>query len=173
MPDASMYQAIETLRDGRHAVIRAFRPDDRDGLLAAVDRSSAQSLYRRFFTVKRRFSEKEIDFFLNVDFVEHVALVAVVQEDGRPAIVGGGRYVVVAPSKAEVAFAVIDQYQGQGIGGALMRHLGIIAGRAGIKALIAEVLPENTPMQKVFERSGYRMSTERDPEVVHVSLQLA
>jgi GNAT superfamily N-acetyltransferase len=173
MSDASTYQATETLRDGRHVVIRAFKPDDRTGLLAAVDRSSPDSLYRRFFTVKRRFSAKEIDFFTNVDFVEHVALVAVVQEDARPTIVGGGRYVVVAPGKAEVAFAVIDQYQGQGIGAALMRHLGGIAGRAAIKELIAEVLPENIPMQKVFEKSGYRVSIQHDPEVVHVSLQLA
>src|SRR5262245_26447395 len=122
MPDAAMYQAIEKLRDGRCAVIRAFRPEDRAGLTAAVERASADTLYRRFFTVKRRFSQKEIDFFMNVDFVEHVALVAVVKEGGQPVIVGAGRYVVVAPGKAELAFAVIDQYQGQGIGAALMRH---------------------------------------------------
>jgi GNAT superfamily N-acetyltransferase len=34
-------------------------------------------------------------------------------------IVGGGRYVLVEPGKAKVAFAVIDEYQGQGIGAAL------------------------------------------------------
>jgi GNAT superfamily N-acetyltransferase len=173
MSDAAMYQAIEKLRDGRCAVIRAFKPDDRIGLMAAVERASPDTLYRRFFTVKRRFSEKEIDFFMNVDFVEHVALVAVVQEEGRPMIVGAGRYVVVAPGKAELAFAVIDQYQGQGIGAKLMHHLGIIADRAGIKEFVADVLPENAPMQKVFERSGYRMRTEHDSEVVHISLQLA
>jgi GNAT superfamily N-acetyltransferase len=171
MPDASDYQAIEMLRDGRRAVIRAFQSEDRAGLMAAVERASADTLYRRFFTVKRRFTAREIDVFTNIDFVEHVALVAVVQEGGRPTIVGGGRYIVVAPGKAELAFAVIDQYQGQGIGAALMHHLGIIADRAGIKELIADMLPENVPMQKVFERSGYRMRSEHESEVVHVSLQ--
>src|SRR5262245_45130034 len=111
---AANYSACETLRDGRRVEIRALRPDDRAGLIAAVARSSAQSLYRRFFAVKRDFAEPEIAFFLNVDFVDHVALVAVVDESGRRVIAGGGRYIVVEPGKAEVAFAVVDRYQGQG-----------------------------------------------------------
>jgi GNAT superfamily N-acetyltransferase len=66
-------------------------------------------------------------------------LVAVVEEGGKPMIVGGGRYVVVQPGKAEVAFAVVDQFQGQGIGATLMRHLAAIAREAGLQELIAEV----------------------------------
>jgi hypothetical protein len=38
------------------------------------------------------------------------------QGGGRPEIVGGARYVVTKSGEAEVAFAVVDQYQGQGIG---------------------------------------------------------
>ena len=52
---------------------------------------------------------------------------------------------------------MVDQYQGQGLGGALMCHLTAIARAEGLKELIAEVPPENTPMLKVFERSGLRM----------------
>jgi RimJ/RimL family protein N-acetyltransferase len=171
--EAANYSAVETLRDGRRVEIRALRPDDQAGLIAAVDRSSAESLYRRFFRVKRRFSEKEIAFFLNVDFVNHVALVAVLEEAGQPVIIGGGRYVAVQPATAEVAFAIVDQYQGQGIGAALMKHLVAIARAAGLKELIAEVLPGNLPMLKVFEKSGLRLTTRREAEVVHVALQLS
>jgi len=103
MLEAANYSAFETLRDGRRVEVRAIRPDDRADLIAAVARSSAQSLYRRFFAVKRDFAEPEIEFFLNVDFVDHVALVAVVYESGRSVIAGGARYVVVQPGKAEVA----------------------------------------------------------------------
>jgi RimJ/RimL family protein N-acetyltransferase len=172
MMEAAKYSAVQRLRDGRRGEIRALRPADRTELLAAVARTSTQSLYRRFFTVKRRFSEREIAFFLNVDFINHVALVAVVEEGGRPVIVGGARYVVVRPGAAEVAFAVVDQYQRQGIGAALMHHLAAIACEAGLEELIAEVLPENTPMLKVFEKSGFRLSTSRKPGVVHVTLRL-
>jgi GNAT superfamily N-acetyltransferase len=172
MLEAANYSVFEALRNGCRVEIRALRPDDRADLIAAVGRSSAQSLYRRFFAVKRDFAEPEIEFFLNVDFVNHVALVAVVDESGRPVIAGGGRYIVVEPGKAEVAFAVVDQYQAQGLGAALMRHLAAIARKAGLKELIAEVLPDNVPMLKVFERSGFPLGIKREPKVVHIALRL-
>jgi ribosomal protein S18 acetylase RimI-like enzyme len=67
---------------------------------------------------------------------------------------------------------VIDQYQGQGIGSALLRHLATLACGAGIAELIAEVLPDNTSMLKVFERSGFRLNTRLESLVVHVTLHL-
>jgi ribosomal protein S18 acetylase RimI-like enzyme len=67
---------------------------------------------------------------------------------------------------------VIDERQGQGIGAALMQHLVAIARESGLKELIAEVLPDNVPMLKVFEKSGLRLSTTREARVVHVTLQL-
>ena len=76
MVEAAKYSAVEELRNGRRVEIRALRPDDRTDLLAAVGRTGAESLFRRFFATKRGFSEKEIALFLNVDFTNHVALVA-------------------------------------------------------------------------------------------------
>jgi RimJ/RimL family protein N-acetyltransferase len=173
MFDATKYSAVETSRKGRRVEIRALRPEDRGHLIAAVHSMSANSLSRRFFAVRREFTEKETSYFVNVDFINHVALVAVLDENDRSAIVGGGRYVVVKPGRAEVAFAVVDQYQGQGIGAALMHHLCAIAGAASLKELIAEVLPENVAMLKVFENSGLPMNAVRDFGVVHVTLRLS
>lgn len=170
--DASAYSATETLRDGRRMEIRALKQADRAGLLDAVAHMSEEARYRRFFAPKRSFTEKEIEFYLNVDFVSHVALVAVVDEAGGPVIAGGGRYIVSEAGRAEVAFSVDDAHQGQGIGSALMRHLVVIARAAGLKALIAEVLPDNAPMLKVFERCGLAITTRREAGVVHVTLAL-
>ncbi len=170
--DVAGYSRIETMRNGCCVEIRALCPDDRAALLDAVGRASTQSLYRRFFGVKRHFSEKEVDFFLNVDFNNHVALVAVVDEQGQPRIAGGGRYVVVGPGTAELAFAVVDQYQGQSIGAALMRHLVAIAKDAELTELVADVLPDNVPMLKVFERSGLPVTKRREAGSVHVTLGL-
>ena len=134
---------VTTLRDGRRLEIRPFRPEDRDDFMAAAKRLSPASLYRRFFAPKRHFSEREKAFFLNVDFNKHVAVVAVVAEAGRNQIVGSARYIIVRPGTAEVAFSVIDDYQGMGIGAALMRHLAGMARDAGLQFLVAEVLAEN------------------------------
>jgi GNAT superfamily N-acetyltransferase len=105
--------------------------------------------------------------------VNHVALVVVADDGGGPVIVGAGRYIVVEPGRAEVAFALVDEYQGQGIGAALMRHLAAIARDAGLKELIAEVLPENMAMLNVFRKSGLRPTTRREADIMHVTLQLS
>jgi len=172
MSGAADYSAVEHLRDGRPIEIRALRPDDRAEMLAAVGRTSTQSLQRRFFVPKKGFSEQELAFFLNIDFENHVALVAQIDEDGSPTIVAGGRYIVVQPGQAEIAFVVVDAYQGQGIGTILMRHLAVLACDAGLNELIAEVLPENTAMLKVFGKFGFRPSSKREPQVRHLTMRL-
>jgi RimJ/RimL family protein N-acetyltransferase len=166
------YSAREQLRDGRQVEIRALRPEDEADLLVAVGRTGAKSLQRRFFVTKHGFSEKEKEFFMKIDFVNHVALVAEIDEDGGPAIVGGGRYVVAEPGQAEVAFMVVDAYQGQGIGKILTQHLIGLARAAGLKQLAADVLPGNTGMRKVLERFGFQIARSRDPQVVHLTLPL-
>lgn len=172
MTDAATYLATDRMRDGRVFEIRSLKPSDEADMLAAVDRIGSQSLYRRFMGAKRGFSDKERAFFLNVDFVNHVALVAVANEGDRPAIVAGGRYIVEKPGMAEIAFAVVDDYQGQGIGAILLRHLATLARQAGLKQFTAEVLPDNAPMLKVFEMSGLKLSSKRSDDGLHVVLQL-
>jgi GNAT superfamily N-acetyltransferase len=166
--DASQYSAVETLRDGHRVEIRALELADRAGLLAAVDNMGEEARYRRFFAPKRGFTEKEIEYYLNVDFVRHLALVAVLEG----LIVGGGRYIRSVPGRAEVAFGVDDTHRGLGIGSTLMRHLVKLARSAGLTGLDAEVLSDNAPMLAVFARSGLPMRQTRDGGVVHVALAL-
>ena len=44
----------------------------------------------------------------------------------------------------------------------LMRHLALLARDAGLKELVAEVLPENTAMLKLFKKFGFRPDFEKD-----------
>jgi GNAT superfamily N-acetyltransferase len=171
-PPSASYRALDRLRDGRPVVIRALRADDRDALLGAAGRMSDEARQLRFFTPKRTFTDAEIDYYVNVDFVSHVALVATVDDGDGPRIVGGGRYILVSPGRAEVAFGVDDTHRGMGIGNLLMRHLGAIAREAGLRELCAEVLPENTAMLKVFQGSGLPMQRRTADGVVHVALAL-
>jgi RimJ/RimL family protein N-acetyltransferase len=166
------YSVRERLRNGRPVTIRALRPDDETAMLAAVDHTDPESLRRRFFAPKRSFSKEEKAFFMHADFVNHVALVAEVDEGGKPVIVGGGRYIVAHPGGAEVAFVVVDSWQGQGIGGLLTRHLVELARAASLKQLEADVLPENTAMRKVLGKFGFQTARSLDPQVVHMILLL-
>jgi RimJ/RimL family protein N-acetyltransferase len=166
------YSVQEQLRDRRPVKIRTLLPNDEAGMLAAIDRTGAESLKRRFFVPKRGFSEEEKAFFMTIDFVNHVALVAEIDEDDRTVIIGGGRYIVVRPDEAEVAFMVVDAYQGQGVGSLLARHLVRLARAAGLKRLSADVLPENMAMRKVLGKFGFQTARSLDPQIVHLTLPL-
>lgn len=173
MSEATNYTARELLRDGSPIEIRALRLEDEAAMLAAIGQTSAQSLQRRFFVMKRHFSDKERAYFMDVDFRNHVAIVALADEAGRKAIVGGGRYIVFEPGRAEMAFVVVDAWQGRGVGSILMRHLIKIASDAGLKELTAEVLPENKAMIKVFGKFGFSPAPRRDLQTLHLVLKFA
>ena len=167
---AANYVAEETLRDGRRITIRAQRPEDLEAIRSAARLTSERTRYLRFFAPKKSLSESEVAFFMGPDFVDHVALMAFVEESGRPVVVGGGRFIVVKPGTAEIAFFVVDAYHRLGIGSLLMRHLAILGRAAGLADFVAEVLPENASMLGVFRKCGLPMTTRRSDGVIHVSL---
>ena len=68
---------------------------------------------------------------------------------------------------------VIDQYQGQGIGAALLRHLVLLARYADIKEFVADVLPDNAPMLKVLRKSGLIFDSARDGGIMRIVLRLS
>jgi hypothetical protein len=53
-----------------------------------------------------------------------------------------------------------------------MRHLTGMARGARLRELIADVLPENGAMLKVFAKSGFPLRTKRESDVVRVALRL-
>src|SRR5262249_35198475 len=140
--NAAEYAATERLRNGASRTTGALRPSDGAEMLAAVGRFSEETLHRRFFAPKRSFSEREIDFFLNVDFENHVALAAVLSQDGQEMIVGGARYILTHPGCAEAAFAIDDPHQILGTSPHIIPHLIGIARAATLAPFIPEGLPE-------------------------------
>jgi RimJ/RimL family protein N-acetyltransferase len=172
MSDTASYLAHEHLGNGAQIEIRLLRPSDEADMLDLIKRISTQSLQRRFFAVKRDFSEKERAFFMKTDLRNHVALVALTREEDRPVIIGGGRYIVFETGQAEMAFMVADDWQRQGIGSLLLRHLVKIARDAGLQELTAEVLSENAAMLKVFAKFGFRPVAQPDPQTIHLILPL-
>ncbi len=169
--DPRNYAADELLRDGRSIHIRAIRPQDKARLREHFGRLSQQSVYFRFLGYKKALSEQEIARFTELDFVRHVGLVATLGVDERESFIGVSRYVRGDdPSRAEVAFAVLDEYQGLGIGTLLLTHLARIARQSGITEFEADVLGENNRMLEVFARSGFGVHRSSKAGVIHISI---
>ncbi|HVA39639.1 MAG TPA: GNAT family N-acetyltransferase [Candidatus Binataceae bacterium] len=167
--EARNYSAHEVLRDGGSIYIRAIRADDKDRLLDHFRHMSQDSIYHRFFGLKHSLTDQDLVRFTEIDFVSHVALVATLRTGGDERFIGVGRYVTTGPARAEVAFAVLDEHQGRGIGTVLLDHLGRVARAAGITEFQADVLGDNNRMLEVFAKSGFRVKRSTDAGVVHLS----
>ena len=169
-PEAAKYAAEEVLRDGGSIHIRAIRPDDRQRLLEHFQGLSERSNYYRFFGLKRTMNQAELARFTQLDFVDHVALVATLGDDRGERIIGVARYIRCADrTRAEVAFAVLDEHQGRGIGTVLLEHLSHVARAAGIVELQADVLGDNNRMLEVFAKSGFKVRRSAEAGVIHVA----
>jgi len=130
------------LADGQTITIRPISKADRTQLAAALSATSEQSRFLRFMRMVDRLTEAELDYLVNVDGVNHVALVAVL--DGGQGI-GVARYIrdTEDPGVAEAAVMVLDAHHGQGVGTALVKALADVALSNDISRFTAYVLPEN------------------------------
>lgn len=158
------------LADGGLVRIRPIQGSDADRHRRFVEGLSPESRYFRFFGGVRRLSDRQVEHFCNVDYVDRFALVALVHDD----IVAVARYDRGDGADAEVAFVVDDAYQGRGLGTLLLEYLGEAARVAGIARFTAEVLASNQSMLRVFRDAGYRVSEHFEGHgVIHVELPIA
>jgi len=162
----SEYELDIVLRDGGGARVRPIEPDDGELVTRFFEKLGPESRYYRFFRVKNTLEPAEIEHFTTVDYHNRMALVALL--DGE--MIGVGRYDVDPnePSSAEVAFAVIDEQQGRGIGTKLLELLTSHARSHGVGEFRAFVLGENRQMMRVFRNSGYELTRTMDSGVFTV-----
>ncbi|HEY6394940.1 MAG TPA: GNAT family N-acetyltransferase [Candidatus Binataceae bacterium] len=170
--DPRHYCVDELLRDGSPIQIRSIRVDDKNLLLEHFSRLSARSVYYRFLGLRRSLEPADLARLTELDFVNHVALAATSNRASGEEFIGVGRCIRTHAHRAEVAFAVLDEYQDRGIGTLLLEHLSIIARASGITEFEAEVLASNKKMIGVFVNSGFQVRESYDAGMVHVAFPI-
>jgi RimJ/RimL family protein N-acetyltransferase len=144
------------LRNGAEVVVRPILPEDKDRLVAAFERLSEASRYRRFGTAVQHLTDDQLRYLTEIDYDDHMAWVAIdPTEPGEPGL-GVARYVRLPddPQIAEAAVTVVDSHQALGLGSILLGVLGLSAVAHGIRTFRAYVLSENQPIQDVFAGLG-------------------
>ena len=157
---------------GTEFEIRPIEPGDKSGLAAAVDQSSDEAVYRRFLNPHGRLTAAELRYLTEVDHRDHEALVAIVPGSSRS--VGVARYVRdhERGDSAEIAVAVLESWQGRGVGKALRHHLADRARDEGITQFTALMLSDNRPMRQLLADLGTTRRVSSGAGAVELAVDL-
>jgi GNAT superfamily N-acetyltransferase len=164
---------VVELPNGTSVTLRPIAADDKEALERGFEALSERSRYRRFFSALTHLSDRQLAYFTEVDYVDHFAWVALLGDSTAAPGVGVARYIRLKndPTAADIAVAVLDDYQGQGIGSLLLEALVVVALENGIERFVGHVLAENEPMKALLRGFGAAL-TRDEPGVYAIDLAL-
>jgi acetyltransferase len=176
-PYPAQYIVPWTMKDGTPVLIRPIRPEDEPLIVEFHTGLSEQSVYLRYFypmALDQRIAHERLTRICFIDYDREMVLVAERADPttGRRAIIGVGNLIKVhGTSDGEFAAVVADAYQGQGLGSELLRRLIAIGRDERLDRVVADVLPENRDMQRLFQKLGFRFQRSLgDPTKVVLEL---
>jgi RimJ/RimL family protein N-acetyltransferase len=149
-------ELVDVVHLSERVVIRPVLPQDRELMSAFFDDLAADARCNRFMHPVREPSSELLRQFTQVDYANHVALVAEVFADGRETVIGEARYVRGAdPSAAEVSVSVSEAWQGNGLAKLMLTKLECRALAAGVRRLVGYTLATNEKMLSLARKAGF------------------
>jgi acyl-CoA hydrolase/GNAT superfamily N-acetyltransferase len=150
-------------RAGLRILLRPARISDEPLLKDFFYSLSLESMYQRFLSARRDMPHEMLQRFAVVDYSEKMIILATLEQNERETILGLGQYEINRGQyTADLALAVRDGYQGQGIGTELLSYLTYLAKRQGLLGFTAEVLIGNQPVFSLFEKMGFAVTKRND-----------
>ncbi len=176
-PYPTRYVEEWAMRDGTVILFRPIRPEDEPLIVEFHGTLSEQSVYLRYFypmSLDQRIAHERLARICFIDYDREMVLVAehTDHETGKRSIIGVGNLLKVpGTNDGEFAAVVADGFHGQGLGTEMLRRLIEIGRNEKLDRIIADVLPENREMQRVFQKLGFRFRRSfGDPTKVEFDL---
>lgn len=138
-------------------VLRPLQADDAGAFGDFVHALSPSARRSRFHASVRELSPSWLRALTQPAGASGWALVALTLVGRQPRLIAEARYVSdeTQPHRGELALAVTDAWQGQGLAGELLHRLCDHAARRGLRDLIGDVLHDNLPMLRLARRQGF------------------
>jgi acetyltransferase len=177
-PYPTQYVSPWALEDGTPVTIRPIRPEDEPLLVKFHETLSERSVYLRYaHTIKlsQRVAHERLTRICFIDYDREMALVAELEDPqtGEPEIIGVGRLSKLrGTEEAECAILVSDPYQRRGLGTELMRRLLQVGHDEKLRRLVADILLENRPTQRICENLGFHLRRVPDELLVKAEIDL-
>ncbi|GAB4350716.1 MAG: bifunctional acetate--CoA ligase family protein/GNAT family N-acetyltransferase [Leptolyngbyaceae cyanobacterium] len=165
------------LKNGQIVIIRPIRPEDEPLMVKFHATLSEQSVYFRYFHLVALKQRTSHDRLLKICFADYDREMVLVAEGADPKTGEAEIFGVARLSKqtgtdsAEFSLLVSDRVQGQGLGTELMRRLLQVGREEQLHHIWGEILAENTTMQRICEKLGFRLQRV-DADLVNAEIDL-
>ncbi|WP_321473048.1 bifunctional acetate--CoA ligase family protein/GNAT family N-acetyltransferase [uncultured Paludibaculum sp.] len=177
-PYPVQYAGQWTMPGGEAVSIRPIRPEDEPAMVKFHESLSERTVYQRYLqllNLSQRTAHERLTRICYIDYARQMAL-AVERTDpqsGEKQIIGVGRLQGLGDApEAEFSIVVSDDFQKWGLGSELLKRLIAIGKAEGVKVITADILAENSAMQKISERAGFKLKREAGEPVVGARLEL-
>jgi acetyltransferase len=162
-PYPKKYETTWILKDGRSVLLRPIKPEDEPLWEEMFESFSDESIHYRFFQILKETSHETRVRYCNIDYDREIAIVSEINEKGRRKILGVARVSLEPDRKTgEIAFIVVDQYQGAGLGTKMVDHVLEICKDMGVEKVYAIMLPDNFRAINLMKKMGFTISYAED-----------
>ena len=160
------YVAPWTTKARTNLLLRPIRPEDEPLIVQFHDRLSERTVVERYFTslaLSARTAHERLTRICFIDYDRELAFVAEKDDPVAGKVIAGVSRMVRRQDgqSATLAVVIADDFQGQGLGEALMRHALEAARAEGIRHVLVYFLPENRRMSGLAGKLGFALTEEK------------
>ena len=165
-PYPKRYETPWKLKNGQEVLLRPIKPEDEPMWLEMFQSFSEESIRYRFFQLLKDTPHEVRVRYCNIDYDREIAIVAELSEENHRKILGVGRLSIESDGKSgELAFIIVDQWQGQGLGTKIVDHVLEIAKEMGVETIYAIMLPDNNRALNLTKKMGFKLEYLSDGTV--------
>ena len=159
-------------RTANVVTIRPIRPEDEPLMVKFHETLSERSVYLRYFQLMNLSQRTAHERLTRICFIDYDREMALVAEHGGEVVAVSRMHKMHSSNAAEFAIVVSDAWHGKGLGLELLRRLLDVARQEGVGRIVADIHVENSVMQKMCQRLGFRMMREAGDPTMHAELDL-
>jgi len=159
-------------KDGTKLFFRPIKPTDEPKMRELFYSFSKETVYYRFFSYLKAMPHERLKTFVNVDYENEMAVVAINRSGGEEELVGTAGYTVdQSTGMAEYAISVADGWQNKGVGSVLLEYLVKVAKIKHVKGFVGYVLDSNTRAYRLLHKMGYKVESKWEDSVYTLSIK--
>jgi N-acetylglutamate synthase-like GNAT family acetyltransferase len=161
-------------KKGVKVFFRPIKPTDEPLMRDLFYSFSKETVYYRFFSYINAMPHEKLKQFVNVDYENEMAILAIIKKAGEEKIIGVARYSVDKATRfAEYAITVADEWQNQEVGSVLFSYLIKVAKMKGIKGFIGYVLDTNVRAYRLFYKMGFPVKATWEDSVYTLTMEFS